>query len=172
MSATNIEELADHADPQLAPHIIIPPTNVDFFENQPFQLRAVVAGIPKPQIRWYKSKMILDSNTRMVDVLGRYTLTADNIHGSAEVCALVKYGAKRPTSVNISASNSSIDETSVYTARSGSEYTCIRGGSETEIETVVDYSNRRDENSKNGTSDLNSSSENVDELYIPSSDSE
>ena len=171
MSASNIEELADHNDPQLAPRIIIPPTNVDFFEGQPFQLRAVVAGIPKPQIRWYKSKMILDSNTRMVDVLGRYTLTADNIHGSAEVSALVKYGAKRPTSVNISTSNSSIDETSVYTARSGSEYTCIRGESEaeTEIETVVDY--KRDENSKNENT-YSTSMSGDDELYIPSSDSE
>ena len=64
VSTTNIEELANHMDPQLAPRIIIPPTNVDFFEGKPFQLRAVVAGIPKPQIRWYKSKMILDSNTR------------------------------------------------------------------------------------------------------------
>ena len=61
-------------------------------------LTATVCGVPRPYVRWYKSKMSLSNETRMVDVLGDYCLIADNIHGSAQCIANVKYQLRRVTS--------------------------------------------------------------------------
>ena len=64
-------------------------TPFDLFECQPmlavdhifegsFQLSAKVCGIPRPYVKWYKSKMSLNNSTRMVDVLGDYCIVAGN----------------------------------------------------------------------------------------------
>ena len=62
-------------------------------------LTSTVCGIPRPHVRWYKSKMSLSKNTRMVDVLGDYCIVADNLHGSAQAVANVKYQFRRVTSM-------------------------------------------------------------------------
>ena len=51
---------------------------VDHIFEGSFQLSAKVCGIPRPYVKWYKSKMSLNNSTRMVDVLGDYCIVAGN----------------------------------------------------------------------------------------------
>ena len=75
-------------------------------------LYATVCGIPRPHVRWYKSKMSLNKNTRMVDVLGDYCIVADNVHGSAQTIAHVKYQLRPPTTTAL---ENEYDSSSYYT---------------------------------------------------------
>ena len=63
--------------------------------------------------------MVLDDETRMVDVLGRYTIVADNNNGSVDASVTLKYAHRPPPSLNGSANES---DTSWYPPPSDSEF--------------------------------------------------
>ena len=61
--------------------------------------------------------MSLSKNTRMVDVLGDYCIVADNLHGSAQAVANVKYQFRRVTSMIENEEDSSSYYTGILTIR-------------------------------------------------------
>lgn len=76
------------------PYFLQKPLPAESNGEDSFQLSAKVCGIPRPYVKWYKSKMSLNNSTRMVDVLGDYCIVADNVHGSAQCITNVKYKIK------------------------------------------------------------------------------
>ena len=97
------------------PSFIVLPERTDYSDDGPVKFTAVVSGVPRPHIEWWKNNMLLDDQTQMVDVLGSYAVVADNAHGTVDATVSLNYGLRPPRSINGSAIES---ETSCYTARS------------------------------------------------------
>ena len=97
------------------PVFVTVPEPTEFGGEGALILSATVCGIPRPHVRWYKSKMSLNKDTRMVDVLGDYCIVADNLHGSAQTVANVKYKLNRVTSLY----DNGDDSSSYYTGKRG-----------------------------------------------------
>ena len=96
------------------PFFISVPQRNEYRGEGEVKFTAVVSGVPKPTIKWYKNNMRLDGQTRVVDILGTYTVIADNIHGCVDTTVVVQYGIRPAASVNGSINDS---EATLYPVR-------------------------------------------------------